>query len=127
MSVPGGPSPYGPEDPGRPYDGTWQHPPVPPYGVPGPGGPVEHPSGTTVLVLGILSLVICPVTGVFAITVGNRALREIDAQPGRYANRQQIAVGRILGIVALAVYGTLIVGYVLFVVVLVGMVGLGSR
>ena len=97
-----------------------------PYGVPGYGAPVEHPSGTTVLVLGILSLVICPVTGIFAITVGNRALREIDAQPARYANRQQIAVGRILGIVALAVYGTLIVGYLLFVVVLVGMVGLGT-
>ena len=79
------------------------------------------------LVLGILSLVICPLTGIFAITVGNRALREIDAQPALYANRQQIAVGRILGIVAVAVYGTVIVGYVLFLVVAFGIVGLGSR
>ncbi|MGI3781793.1 MAG: hypothetical protein ACRYG2_13555 [Janthinobacterium lividum] len=95
-----------------------------PYGyVP----PVEHPSGTTVLVLGILSLVICPVTGIFAITLGNRALREIDARPMVYANRQQIAVGRILGIVAVAVYGTAIVGYLLFALVVVGMIGLGNR
>jgi hypothetical protein len=89
--------------------------------------PVEHPSGTTVLVLGILALVICPFTGIFAITTGNRALREIDAQPTAYTNRQQVVVGRILGIVGLAVYGTLIVGYVIFAVVVIGMIGLGSR
>ena len=98
-----------------------------PYGLPGYGFPREHPSGTTVLVLGILAFVICPVTGVFAVTVGNRALRDIDAQPTLYTNRQQVAVGRILGIVAVAVYGTLIVGYLLFVVVIVGIVGVGAR
>jgi len=89
--------------------------------------PVEHPSGTTVLVLGILSLVICPVTGIFAITMGNRALREIDAQPATWPNRQQVVVGRILGIVGVAVYGTLFVGYVIFALVVIGMIGVAGR
>jgi hypothetical protein len=98
--------------------------PVYPYGY---RPPVEHPSGTTVLVLGILALVICPVTGIFAITIGNRALREIDAQPMAYVNRQQVVVGRILGIVAVAVYGAFIVGYLIFLVVIVGIVGYSAR
>ena len=98
-----------------------------PYGGFGYGRPVEHTSGTTVLVLGILALVICPVTGIFAITIGNRALREINAQPMVYANRQQVVVGRILGIVGVAVYGTAAVVYLLVAVVLVGVIGLNTR
>jgi hypothetical protein len=99
--------------------------PAYPYG--GYRPPVEHPSGTVVLVLGILALVICPVTGIFAITIGNRALREIDAQPMVYVNRQQVVVGRILGIVAVAIYGAVIVGYLIFLVVIVGIIGYSAR
>ncbi|SER20361.1 hypothetical protein [Microlunatus flavus] len=109
MSVPP-PGPYGPSG------GAWY-----------PGGypvPRDHPSGTTVLVLGILSLVICPFTGIFAITIGNRTLREINANPAVYLNRQSVVVGRILGIVAVAVYGTAVVGYLVFVVLILGIVGL---
>ena len=42
--------------------------------------------------------------------MGNNALKEIDAQPGRYGNRQLVQIGRILGIVALvlAVVGIVI-------------------
>jgi hypothetical protein len=105
-------APGGPSGPGYPWGGP---------------GPVDHPSGTTVLVLGILALVICPITGIFAITMGNRALREIDADPMAYRNRQSVVIGRILGIVGVAVYGTAIVGYLIFVVAIFGMVGLGAR
>ncbi len=74
-------------------------PPPPPYGPP----PMNHPRTTTVLVLGILSLVVCGVLGPFAWSMGNRALREIDAsqltaQP--LGGRETVNVGRILGIVA---------------------------
>ena len=33
--------------------------------------------------------------------MGNNALKEIDAQPGRYGNRQIVQIGRILGIVGI--------------------------
>jgi len=87
------------------------YPPPPPGGgygpPPGAGGygygygygPVEHPQGTTVLVMGILSLVICALIGPFAWNMGNKALAEIDAQPGRFSNRGQVQAGRICGIV----------------------------
>jgi hypothetical protein len=76
--------------------------PPPPIGggeFGGQQGPVDHPKGMTVLVLGILSLVCCGPLGIVAWVMGNTALREIDAQPGRYSNRQLVQIGRILGII----------------------------
>ena len=70
-----------------------------PYGAGGQGFPVDHPKGMTVLVLGILSIVCCAPLGFVAWVMGNTALREIDAQPGRYGNRQLVQIGRILGII----------------------------
>ncbi len=103
----------------------------PPYPYQSPGGwgpaPVDHPSGTTILVLGILGLVVCPITSIFAIVMGNTALREIDANPMAYGNRQSVVVGRILGIVSVAIYGVLIVGYLIFFVVIAGTIGLSNR
>jgi hypothetical protein len=63
---------------------------------------MNHPRTTTVLVLGILSLVVCGVLGPFAWSMGNTALREIDAsyRTGRpLGGRETVNVGRILGIV----------------------------
>ena len=45
------------------------------------GGTTQHPQGTTILVLGILSLVVCGILGPFAWSMGNKALREINADP----------------------------------------------
>ena len=67
----------------------------------GMGGPVDHPKGMTVLILGILSLVCCSPLGIVALVMGNNALKEIDAQPGRYGNRQIVQIGRILGIIGI--------------------------
>jgi hypothetical protein len=67
----------------------------PPYGT----GQVEHPQGTTVLVLGILSIVVCGPLGLFAWVKGNNALAETDRNPMAYSNRSYIQIGRILGIV----------------------------
>jgi uncharacterized membrane protein YjgN (DUF898 family) len=62
---------------------------------------MEHPQGTTILVLGILSLVICGVLGPFAWSMGNKALREIDSNPSvRYSNRGNVSAGRICGMIA---------------------------
>jgi hypothetical protein len=65
------------------------------------GGQIEHPKGMTILILGILSLVCCSPLGIAAFVMGNNALREIDAQPGRYSNRQIVQIGRILGIIGM--------------------------
>jgi hypothetical protein len=84
-------------------DGGYAAPPgyatPPPMG--GIGGPVDHPKGMTILILGILSVTCCTPLGIVAFVMGNNALREIDAQPGRYGNRQIVQLGRILGIIGM--------------------------
>ena len=66
------------------------------------GPPVEHPEGTTVLVLGILGLVLCGILGIPAWVKGNRVLREIDESGQYVVNRGNVAAGRICGIVGTA-------------------------
>ncbi|MEV4016104.1 DUF4190 domain-containing protein [Nonomuraea angiospora] len=66
------------------------------YGPP----PQSHPQGTTILVLGILSLVVCTFIGPFAWSMGTRALREIDESGYYYENRGMVQAGRICGIVS---------------------------
>ena len=80
------------------------------------GGMVEHPQGTTVLIMGILSLVVCGFLGPFAWMQGNKALAEIDANPGRYSNRSNVNAGRICGMIATAL---LIAGAVFLLLFLV--------
>ena len=100
-------------------------PPLPGSGgPPGPAGQhwqpwqstpgVEHPQGTTVLVLGILSLVVCGILGPFAWNMGNKAIREIDADPGvTYRNRGNVTAGRLCGMIGCAV---LVLQVLLFIV-----------
>lgn len=73
--------------------------------------PVDHPRGLPILALGILGLLCFAPLAIAAWLMGNSALREIDAQPNRYANRQSVQVGRVLGIVGtvLAVIGVILV------------------
>ena len=103
-------------------------PPPPGSGVPpGPGGQqwapwqstpgVEHPQGTTVLVLGILSLAVCGILGPFAWNMGNKAMREMNADPGVvYRNRGNVTAGRLCGMIGCAM---LVLQVLLFVVWLV--------
>lgn len=113
-------NPYGNQPP--PYG----NPPPPPaggYGYGGyPGPPADHPKATTILVLGILSLVCCGLfTGIPAIVMGKSALTEIDASHGRIGGRGTVKAGWICGIIgtALSVVGFLFYG-------LVAVVGLAS-
>jgi uncharacterized membrane protein len=66
----------------------------------------------TILILGILSLVCFQPLGIAAWIMGNSAIKEIDAAPGRYANRQIVQIGRILGIIATVL---LIIGILFFI------------
>lgn len=62
--------------------------------------PMDHPQGTTILVLGILSLICCGLLGPVAWIMGNSAIKEIDANPSAYSNRGSVQAGRIIGIIA---------------------------
>jgi hypothetical protein len=87
---------------------------------PGFGGYGQpHPQATTVLVLGIVGLVVCPVVSVVGWVQGNRALREIDASPQVYNNRQTVSIGRILSIVGVALWA-------LSLIAIVGVFGMGA-
>lgn len=111
---------------GAPYGG-------PQYGAPYGGGygppQVEHPQGTTILILGICSLVVCAVCGPFAWSMGNKAKADVDAAPGRYSNESLIAIGRILGIIAsvlLIIQLLAVVAYIAFAIILVSSSSTGA-
>jgi hypothetical protein len=76
-----------------PGQGPWHQGP---YG----GIAMEHPQGTTILVVGILSLVICGLLGPVAWVMGSNALQEIDRNPGAYTNRSTVVAGKVCGIIA---------------------------
>ena len=128
---------YGQQPDGQPAYGQQ------PYGQPVYGGPQggpygqplpAHPSATTAMVLGLvglagilfcggLTLVLSP----FAWVMGGRAVKEIDAQPGRYSGRDQAQGGRIMGMVGtgLLVLGVLaLIALLVFAVAVVDTTGL---
>ena len=92
-----------------------QYPPRPPY------KPPDHPQTTTILILGICGLVLCQVLGPFAWSMGNKAMREIDASGGQLGGRDTVNVGRILGMVATALLVLGVLAVVVFVVLGVGL------
>lgn len=89
-------------------------PPPPPGGGYGYGGGDfaaggNHPRGTTILVLGILSIICCGLfTGIPAIIMGKKALDE--SKTAHYANEGLIKGGWICGIIgtALSVLGLIL-------------------
>ena len=101
---------------------SYPPPPPPPLG-PTPGNwqstpGVEHPQGTTILVLGILSIVVCGLLGPFAWNMGNKTLREIDANPSVvYSNRGNVAAGRICGMIGTIMVIALVALFVLFALI----------
>lgn len=109
-----------------PSNPSYQQPPGPPQaGYPQAGGygpygyqmPVDHPQGTTILVLGILSIVLCGLLAPVAWIMGSNALKEIDANPGRYGNRSNVQIGRIIGMVYTILMIVVIVAFIALLVV----------
>ena len=56
-------------------------------------------NATTILVLGILSIVLLPILGPIAWVMGNNSLRAIDMGMANPADRSNVAAGRICGMV----------------------------
>ena len=55
--------------------------------------------------------------GPFAWSMGNKALREIDASNGQLGGRDTVNVGRILGMIATIILGVAVVSIVIVFVV----------
>jgi len=120
------PPPYGQPGYGTPPPPGYGTPPPPGYGTPPPPGygapppygyfqAPDHPRATLAMILGILSLVCCQLTGPFAWVIGGKAVREIDASGGRLGGRGQAMAGKVLGIIGTVLLG-LAVLYVLLIV-----------
>lgn len=95
-----------PPNPAQPYPppppGVYGANPYPPY----PGGPAwgvtvpaAHRQAITAMVLGIVGLLCCSPAAPFAIWLGHKATREIDASGGQLTGRGQAQTGFILGII----------------------------
>ena len=69
-----------------------------------PVQPPDHPQAVTAMVLGILGLVCCGLASPFAIWLGRKSMREIDASGGRVGGRGQAQAGFILGIIGTALW-----------------------
>lgn len=106
------------------YPPPGQYPPgqYPPgqYGYQPAHQPPKHPQATTVLVLGILGLVLCQVVSPFAWSMGNKAQKEMLANPGAHSGDGEINAGRILGIIGTAILGLAILFFVALFVIGVG-------
>lgn len=84
----------------------------------------EDSQATTILVLGILSLVLCQILGPIAWVMGNSELAGIDAGRRPPQNRGTAQAGRILGIISTVL---LIIGVVvLFTLVVIGIFAAAS-
>lgn len=109
----------GPQEPADPYSspppGGWPGPaPAAPWGPPAQS---QHPRGTVILILGILSVTFMALLGPVAWVMGHSTLHEIDRSGHAYSNRSTVVVGMVLGIIgtALVIMGILVL-LVLFAV-----------
>ncbi|HEY4584474.1 MAG TPA: DUF4190 domain-containing protein [Acidimicrobiia bacterium] len=74
----------------------------------------EASQATTALVLGILGIVLCPVLGPFAWSMGNKEMQAIDAGRRPPENRGTANAAKILGIV-----GTVLVAIAIALILLI--------
>ncbi|GAA3606230.1 DUF4190 domain-containing protein [Microlunatus ginsengisoli] len=96
-------SPYGSQP--IPYGGTTPYGPSAYRYATGPYGytATAHPQAVTALVLGVIGLVICSVAGIAAFFVGQKARREILAEPQRYSGLGMATAGWVMGMIAFAI------------------------
>lgn len=71
------------------------------------------PNATAILVLGILSIVICFITGIIALIIAKKEMALYDANPGSYsqASYSNLKTGRICAIIGIVLQGIVILIY----------------
>ncbi len=80
------------------------------------------PNGTTVLVLGILSIVVCFITGIIALVMAKKDMALYNANPEMYTPQSysNLKIGRICAIIGIVLQAIGILAYILIIVVFVG-------
>lgn len=78
--------------------------------------------GTTILVLGILGLVVCPICGIIAWIMGNGDIKKIEAGQMDPEGLGQTKAGKICGIIAtiLSILFAVIYGIVIVIAIVAG-------
>lgn len=83
--------------------------------APYPFDPQPQASGAApALVLGILSILLCPLCGPFAIALGRKAEQQVRASGGQLGGGGIATAGKILGIIGCVFLGLLVVALLLF-------------
>ena len=83
------------------------------------------PNATAVLVLGILSIVVCLITGIIALVMAKKEMALYNANPGMYtqASLSNIKTGRICAIIGIVLQGVAVLIYLIIFVVALGAIG----
>lgn len=83
------------------------------------------PNATAVLVLGILSIVVCFITGIIALVMAKKEMALYNANPGLYtpASLSNIKTGRICAIIGIVLQGVAVLVYIVIFIVAIGAVG----
>jgi hypothetical protein len=76
------------------------------------------PNATTVLVLGILSIVVCFICGIVALAISSNDLQRYKAAPEFYTSSsyELLKAGRICGIIGICISGIAILIYICVIV-----------
>jgi hypothetical protein len=61
----------------------------------------SHPQTATIMVLACLGVVTCAITSIISLVMAASAIKEIDANPGAYGNRQTITMARVIAIISI--------------------------
>jgi hypothetical protein len=88
-------------------------PVTPAYGTVAP----DHPRSTLALILGILGVVACSIVAPFALVIGRRAVKEIDASGGQLGGRSMAQAGFILGVIGTVILALSLIGGVVLIIV----------
>jgi len=85
-------------------------------------GQQSLPNATTVLVLGILSIVLCFICGIIAMAISSGDKRLYEQNPGVYSTSSYdlIKAGRICSIISFCIWGLGILFYIFIMVIAVG-------
>jgi hypothetical protein len=76
------------------------------------------PNATAVLVLGILSIVVCFITGIIALVLANKDMALYNANPGAYSpsSLSNIKTGKICAIIGIVLQLVGLIVYIIFMV-----------
>jgi len=89
-----------------------------PFGAPPPQAPAQVPGAVAALVLGVVSIVLCPLCGPVAWSLGRKAEAVADTSGGTLGGRGLATAGKVLGIIG-TIFLVLLVGFLVLSIAIV--------